>query len=77
MLVRTAGFLPGGECVRLMTVITQGMRRESLEGQGCKQRLGLKRSAQGRDQGEQADRPERQVECTGENEELGVGRGPR
>lgn len=60
-----------------MVVITQGMRRESLEGQGCKQRLGSKHSAQGRDQGEQADGRERQVESRGENEEFGVGRGPR
>ena len=77
MLVRTAGFLPGGECVRLMIVIMQGMRGESLEGRGCEQRLGPKHSAQGRDQGRQADGQERQVESRGQNEGFRVGSSPR
>lgn len=67
MLVKTAGFLPAGGSARLMTVITQSMKGKSLEGRGCEQRLNLQHSAQGRDQGGQADREERQVESRAEN----------
>ena len=77
MLVRTAGFLPGGGSARLMTVIMQTMEGKNLEERGCEQRLNLKHSAQGRDQGWQADREERQEESREENEEFRVGRGPR
>ena len=51
MLVRAAGFLPGGGSARLMTVIMQRMKGKSLEGRGCAQRFNLQHSAQGRDQG--------------------------
>ena len=56
MLIRTVGFLPGGEHVRLIIVIRQGMRGENLEGWECEQRLDLEHSPQGRDQRGQADR---------------------
>ena len=56
MPVRTAGFLPGGEHVRLIIVIRQGVRGENLERRECKQRLDLAHSPQGRDQRGQADR---------------------
>lgn len=56
MLIGTVGFLSGSECVRLITVIRQGMRGETLEGWECEQRLDLEHSPQGRDHRGQADR---------------------
>ena len=72
MLIRTVGFLLGGERVRLIIVIRQGMRGENLEGWECKQRLDLEHSPQGRDQRGQADRQKRQVKSRGEDEWAGV-----